>query len=133
MALFFAEPSYSCNIRSASRARLRAGEVVELWNDPKIVEEPPYFERLSNNIPICPSALDLKLRLRSKDVKDRPFFEFEQTDHPLVVEQRVGITQERIEEIAAQMTHGRKQGASDSPPARVAGHIPAQVYRSFGR
>ena len=79
--------------------------MVELWNDPKIVEEPPYVGWLSNNISIYPNTLNLKLRIHSKDVKDRPFFEFEQTDHPLVMEQRVGITQERIEEIAALMTH----------------------------
>ena len=85
--------------------------MVELWDDPKIIEEPPYLGWLSNNVPIYPSTLNLKLRLHSKDVKDRPFFEIEQTEHPLAVEQRIGITQERIEQIAALMTHGGKDGA----------------------
>jgi hypothetical protein len=79
--------------------------MVELWNDPKIIYEPPYSGLLSNKISIYPSTLDLKLQSRSTDVKDRPLFEIEQVTHPLAVEQRVGITQNRIEEIATQMAH----------------------------
>jgi hypothetical protein len=81
--------------------------MVELWNDPKIVEEPPYPGWLSNDIPIYPSTLNLKIRVQSKDVKNRPFFELEQTENQLAVEQRVGITHERAEEIVARMTHGK--------------------------
>jgi hypothetical protein len=77
----------------------------KLWNDPQIVEEPPYFGWLSNKIPIYPDTLNLKTNISSKDVKDRPTITLEPTDHPLAVEQRNGITYERVEQIAAQMAH----------------------------
>ena len=85
--------------------------MVELWDDPKIVEEPPYFGWLSNNIPIYRTTLNLKLRLHPKDMKDRPYFELEESNHPLALEQRAGITLERIKEIATQMAHDRNYGA----------------------
>jgi hypothetical protein len=78
----------------------------KLWNDPQIIEEPPYFGWLSNNIPIYPNTLNLKTHVYSKNVKHRPFVELEQTDHRLAVEQRTGITYKRVEEIVALMTHG---------------------------
>jgi hypothetical protein len=77
----------------------------KLWNDQKIVKEPPYFGWLSNNIPIYPDTLNLKTNIFSKDVKHRPSINLEPTDHPLAIEQRMGITYQRVEEIAAQMTH----------------------------
>jgi hypothetical protein len=80
--------------------------MVELWNSPRIVKEPPYFGWLSNKIPVYPDTLNLKTHIHSKNVKDRPFVELEQTDHPLASEQRTGITYKRVEEIAALMTHG---------------------------
>ena len=77
----------------------------ELWNDPKIVEEPPYFGWLSNNIPVYPNTLNLKTNIFSRNVKHRPYIELEPTNHPLALEQRRGITCERVEEIAAIMMH----------------------------
>lgn len=47
--------------------------MIELWNDPKIVEEPPYFGWLSNNIPVYPDTLNLETNVSSRDVKDRPY------------------------------------------------------------
>jgi hypothetical protein len=79
--------------------------MTELWNDSRIVEEPRYFGWLSNKIPIYADTLNLKTHIYSKDVKHRPSIELETTDHPLAVEQSSGITYERVEEIAAQMTH----------------------------
>jgi hypothetical protein len=79
--------------------------MIELWNDPKIVEEPPYFGWLSNNIPVYPNTLNLKVYVQSKNVKDRPFIGLEKSEHLLAVDQRMGITHKRVEEIAAQMTH----------------------------
>lgn len=35
----------------------------------------------------------------------RPFIELEPTDHPLAVEQRTGITQDRVREIAEAVLH----------------------------
>ena len=80
--------------------------MIEVWNSPKIIDEPRYFGWLSNKIPIYPNTLNLKTNIYSKDVKHRPFIELEPTDHPLALEQRTGITYKRVEEIAALMTHG---------------------------
>ncbi len=35
----------------------------------------------------------------------RPYIELEPTDHPLAVEQRTGITVERVQQIFEAMTH----------------------------
>lgn len=83
--------------------------MVELWDDPRIVDEPPYFGWLSNNIPAYPNTLNLKTNVSSRNVKDRPYVHVQLTDHPLAIEQRRGITLERVAEIAAIMMHDSKK------------------------
>ncbi|MFZ0953405.1 MAG: DUF2199 domain-containing protein [Candidatus Sulfotelmatobacter sp.] len=79
--------------------------IVDLWRDPKLLEEPPYFGWLSNSIELYPHTLNLKINLHSKDISRRPYLLLEQTDHPLAIEQRVGITMERLREIAERSLH----------------------------
>jgi hypothetical protein len=79
--------------------------IISLWNDPRIIEEPPYFGWLANNIPIYPNTLNMKTHISSRNVKDRPLIELEPNDHPLPREQRTGISRKRVEEIAALMMH----------------------------
>ncbi|MFQ6227966.1 DUF2199 domain-containing protein [Nocardia sp. NPDC002869] len=52
-----------------------------------------------------PTTLNLKTRLHTRPVGERPFIELEPTDHPLAVEQRTGITRDRVHEIAEAMLH----------------------------
>jgi hypothetical protein len=47
----------------------------------------------------------LKTNARTRPVGKRPLIELEPTDHPLAVEQRTGITQDRIREIAIAVLH----------------------------
>jgi hypothetical protein len=61
--------------------------MVELWEDPAIVNEPAYFGWLSNSIDFYPSTLNLKTKVKSRDVSARPYIELEPTDHPLAMEQ----------------------------------------------
>jgi hypothetical protein len=79
--------------------------VVELWDDPARVHEPPYFGWLSNSIPGYPETLNLPLDVLTNAIDLRPALVLHDGDHPLVQEQRSGITLERVREIAELNTH----------------------------
>jgi hypothetical protein len=79
--------------------------VVELWNDPKRTEEPPYFGWLSNSIAGYPETLNLKTNVHTRDLNLRPTIELQPTDHPLAVEQREGITPDRLQELVELQLH----------------------------
>ncbi len=77
----------------------------ELWYEEGRESEPPYFGWLSTHLPVYPPTLNLKTLVHTRPVGERPFIEVEPTDHPLAVEQREGITWERIQEIAEHLLH----------------------------
>ncbi len=52
------------------------------------------------------SCVNLKTRVHLRDNGIRPFIELEPTDHQLAVEQREGISRERLIEIYETMMHG---------------------------
>ena len=56
-----------------------------------------------------PDSLNLKAMLRLRNNDTRPFVELEPTDHPLAVEQRHGISAERVAEIYELMVHNAKR------------------------
>jgi hypothetical protein len=62
---------------------------VDRWEDPARVDEPPYFGWLSNQVPGYPDTTSIKARVH--------------TDHPLALEQRLGIPPHRLVEIARQV------------------------------
>jgi len=69
--------------------------------------EPPYFSSLSTELMIYPVPTpNLKVNIHTHPVGEVPRAELEPTDHPLAVEQRTGITVERVREIAALVEHG---------------------------
>ncbi len=71
------------------------------WEDPSREQEPPYFGWLVTELPVYPeSTLLLKTHVRTRAVGVRPLIELEPTDHPLAVEQREGITAERVRAFA---------------------------------
>ena|SRR5215469_12845579 len=79
-------------------------EVMELWD--KDSGHGPYFGWLNNALPLySPSTLELKTNVHLQSNKLRPRIELEPTDHPLAVEQRNGISIERVQEIAAALLH----------------------------
>jgi hypothetical protein len=88
--------------------------MMELWDDPKIVEEPPYFGWLSSSLELYPNTLGLKTSVESRDVTVRPYITLELTEHPLAVEQHHGITMERVKQIAEQCMH-RRQASGTRP------------------
>jgi hypothetical protein len=80
---------------------------LEMWSNPKRVSEPAYFGWLSTSLPGYPDTLSIKTMVHTREVGRRPFVEVEPDGHPLALEQRNGISRERIEEIAALVLHGK--------------------------
>ena len=78
--------------------------ILELWDAPVIENEPPKFGWLCNNISLYPTTLNLKTHIHLRCGGNRPSIELEPTDHPLAIEQRQGISIERVEEIVAALS-----------------------------
>jgi hypothetical protein len=87
--------------------------MVELWTTPGRESEPPYFGWLCTFLPIYPSTVSLKTRVHIRPVGQRPFVELEPTDHPLAVEQRNGITMDRVREIAEILLHAQHNSPTE--------------------
>jgi hypothetical protein len=80
----------------------------ELWETPGREKEPPYFGWLCTELPLYSSTLHLKTNVQTRPVGQRPLVELEPTDHPLAVEQRTGITMERVLEIVEAVLHPKQ-------------------------
>jgi hypothetical protein len=89
----------------ASLSKTNFDNMVDLWDDPKLLDEPPYFGWLSNSLDEYPETLNLKTNVHSRSIKERPLIVLEPTDHPLAIEQRTGITKQRVREIAERAVH----------------------------
>ncbi|HET9219353.1 MAG TPA: DUF2199 domain-containing protein [Terriglobia bacterium] len=66
----------------------------------------PYFGWLNAWLKPYTDTANLKTRVHLRDHGIRPYIELEPTDHPLAIEQRQGITRERVAEIYSMMMHG---------------------------
>jgi hypothetical protein len=84
--------------------------------DPARAAEPPNFGWLSNRLWQYPDTLNLKCKVISQPVDRRPLIELEPTDHPLSVEQRNGISQQRFIELSEQCLHGWQHPDSGIEP-----------------
>jgi hypothetical protein len=89
----------------SSLSRESFERVGKLWDDPARVEEPPYFGWLSNSVPGYPETLNLPLDVVVEDVDKRPALVLHDGDHPLIREQREGISMVRAREIAELNMH----------------------------
>jgi hypothetical protein len=80
---------------------------MELWTTSGRELEPPYFGWLSTELPVYAphTTVGLKTNVHTQPVGVRPTIELEPTDHRLAVEQRTGITRERVREIAQLVMH----------------------------
>lgn len=82
--------------------------MIDLLVNESRVNESPYFGWLSNGIPLYAlTTLNLKTHVWTQVVGRRPLIELEPTDHPLAVEQRKGITVERLQQIIEQVIHAQ--------------------------
>ena len=77
----------------------------ELWDAESPGDEGPYFGWLSNKLPLYPDTMNLKVAVHLQDRGNRPLLELEPTAHPLAIDQREGITQERAKEIVQSLLH----------------------------
>ncbi len=94
-----------------SLSRENFSQAADLWDTPGREFEEPYFGRLSTDLlAYSPTTLNLKTNLHTRPLGERPFVELEPTDHPLAVEQRTGITRDRVREIAAAVFHPTRDG-----------------------
>ena len=66
----------------------------------------PFFGWLNAWLKPYPETMNLKTRVHLRDHGLRPWVELEPTDHPLALEQRNGISVDRVAEIYAIMMHG---------------------------
>lgn len=69
----------------------------------------PMFGWLSTSIPCYPETLNLKTMVHTRSVGVSPFIELEPTSHPLAVEQREGITIERVKLISEELCEEGEQ------------------------
>ena len=80
-------------------------KILESWNIAGREREPAYFGWLSTSLPAYPETLNLKTMVHTRPVGERPYIEIEPTNHLLAIEQRNGITWERVQEIAELTLH----------------------------
>ena len=66
----------------------------------------PFFGWLNAWLKPYPETTNLKTHVHLRDDGIRPYIELEPNDHPLAVEQREGISVERLAEIYSIMVHG---------------------------
>ena len=83
----------------ASVSAASAKTIWKVWDAPDCANAGPFFGWLSSNLKLYPDSFNLKthVHLRPELI---PLIELEPTDHPLAVEQRTGITVDRVVEIA---------------------------------
>ena len=79
--------------------------VVDLWEHPGRAEEPPYFGWLSNSIAGYPETLSLPLDVVTRSGTPRPTFHLHDGDHPLIRDQREGITLADVRNVVERLLH----------------------------
>ncbi|MFE3991663.1 DUF2199 domain-containing protein [Streptomyces goshikiensis] len=93
-------------------SRENFARAADRWDTPGREAEEPYFGWLSTDLSLyIPSTINLKTRVHTRPVGQRPLVELEPTDHPLAVEHRTGITLERVREIAESVLHSSVDNA----------------------
>lgn len=88
-----------------SLSQAHFAEFKACYDTPKRSHIGPFFGWLSAELPLYPSTENLKTRAHLRDDGIRPYIELEPTDHPLAVEQRNGISVDRVAEIYALLMH----------------------------
>lgn len=77
----------------------------ELWAVDDVSSEPPFEGILNSKIRGYQDTLNLKTKIYMSSNRLRPVLELEQSEHPLVIEQREGITMERVQAISELLLH----------------------------
>lgn len=79
--------------------------VIDLWDDERRADAPPFPGLLMTAPAIYsePTHLELMVQLQGQNL--RPTFDLTGSEHPMAVEQRKGITVDRVKEIAEALLH----------------------------
>jgi hypothetical protein len=80
-------------------------EFLALQDAPSSAAYGPYFGWLSASLKTYPDIENLKTMVHLRDGGLRPYIELEPTDHSLALEQRTGISVERVAELFAAYMH----------------------------
>ena len=73
--------------------------------EPELEHDPPRFGWLNTFLPYEPPTGGLPADVRTRPVGQRPLIELHPGDHPLIAEQREGITLARVQELAELLLH----------------------------
>ncbi len=65
----------------------------------------PFFGWLNAWLKPYPDTINIKTQVHLRNDGIRPYIELEPTEHPLAVEQRNGISKERVAELYSEMMH----------------------------
>jgi hypothetical protein len=83
--------------------------MAELWKKPGREKEKGYAGLLATRLPgYAADTVTLQGVVRTRPVGERPVVELEEAGHPLVKEQKAGITLKRVQELAELVRHGPK-------------------------
>ncbi|MGY4493680.1 DUF2199 domain-containing protein [Pseudomonas sp. TE3610] len=82
-------------------AQLDFERIYELWDDPQQSAQPPFAVTLANSIPTLPETLGLVAELQLVSPQSRPRVQLLVGDHPLMNEQKMGISAHRAHEYSA--------------------------------
>lgn len=88
-----------------SLSKAHFDQFLQYFDEPKRSHIGPFFGWLSAELPLYPSTQNLKTLVHLRDNTIRPYIEVEPTDHPLAVEQRDGISMDRVAEIYTYHMH----------------------------
>jgi hypothetical protein len=79
--------------------------VDEMWNVEGRESEPVFTGYLNSEIAVYTPTYNLEVDVKTRPIGERPQFFVQDKEHPLAVEQRDGISIERVQEIAEMMMH----------------------------
>ncbi len=92
----------------ASVSREHYDRIAALWSVEIRDQEPPIPATLGSDISVYPPTTGLACTLHLRNAGRRPSIRLAPADHPLAIEQRDGVTLERVQEIAAAMQRHRQ-------------------------
>jgi len=114
-------PFYWCVWASFSCKDFARAAYVRTIPDEYRRPEPDYPGELANKIEIYPNTLGMKLQVETRPFGQKHSFRLSPAEHPLVTEQRNGISLERLREISGLLSHKWKHPLSEEPEKQAAG------------
>ena len=78
----------------------------EVFDQPHQSGVGPFFGWFAVRLPGYPDTLALKVMAHLRNERMRPLFELEESEHPLSIEHRLGVSRERLQEIYEANLHG---------------------------